>query len=606
MTNRQPPAPDHSNESSDGRPVMDWFRSKLTPKNIGAGIIIASLCGAFGKDLYETAYGDSATTVAETESVIDDFEGHERVNKSDLIPEDERSGRNLLVSASPLRMIMKKSGYQTFFEETFKTMFEILPAGTTIHLVAPEDSSDLAMEVAREMFPQLNFVLYAMPPTHPGIEYAQDTFFATGGFDEKGRSVLAASTCDHSSWNALIEHFQPAETWGDALPFGDQRKKVCYAPVLMGDEMLAKRYPEKFMDKDVPVKTEGGDIHISRMPNGKIALVVGLKNLAETVFFGIKDPATGRLVTEDYAPTTTMVFEFMEEAKKMYKKTFDVDEVIIAGEEFLYLAAMEQYRRIDEAHNHYRAYRKHTRYEQMIYQEVIDGIPPHNQFFFHLDMALKTVTTPSGESVALCTEFTNKDAKKIVDAQFSEEVGEGQNLDEEYRSYLEERREKAFDALSRESMYTQLIQAQFDQLGYKVVKLPCGPAPAMNYTNSVVFMGEGSEKVAIVPQYGISEDTQAVKAYESLGFKVLAPSYKDLIDSTVEQQKGMLGRTLGEMGLKGTDIGLLGIGSYHCRTVILGEPGQPVFNDESNKPNSQQPKKQLETPKEEPKSKKSQ
>ncbi|MFA7685807.1 MAG: hypothetical protein WCX95_03330 [Candidatus Gracilibacteria bacterium] len=552
-------------------PILDSFREQRPPSwprrhlpQLGVGALVVSLCVGFGKDAYDTVYGNGLKATQALEEVLNDPEQLDQVKESEIIPEDERSGQNLLISAHPMRRILKERGYETFFETTFKTMFDLLPDDTNIHLIVPEDSSELALEVARKMFPRLNFATYDMPPAYPGIEYAQDTFFATGGFDEQGRSILATSSCDKEliAQTSLKEDKAPLKM-ADLLPFSQRNRRAISGVILLGDELLAKRYPHKFTKRDVPVRLEGGDMHISRMPDGKIALIVGLKNLAETVATGVnttKGTAIGRGNTIDI----TTVLSFKEEVRDLYKKSFSgVDEVIFLGEDFLPLMEDEQLRLREITQSKYPEMR-----DNLLYRDLIDRkslISPHNSLFFHLDMMLKTVTTPSGEHVAICTEFNEEQALtyfKRTTAQLEDD------------QYDIEHTDKIKASIFRELRFLEVVQRQFAELGYKIVKIPCGPVPTMNYTNSVVFKGKGDEKIAIVPQYGIPEDAQALEVYRDLGFTVLAPSYKDFIDETIDDTTSAVSQVLRDAGARENSHGLEGIGSYHCKTVILGEMGR--------------------------------
>lgn len=555
-----------------------WIREKLTPGRLGMGITIAAMCAVFGGKVYDSLYGNGQKALAELGEVINGPEKNEKVEKSDIVPEDERSGKNLLVAAHPLNQLMYERGYRKYFEETFTTMFNLLPKGTNIHLAVPEASREEALKVAKEMYPHLNFIAYDMPTTDAGIEYAQDTFFATGGFDENGRVILATSALDDEYLNkGLMAQAENTLSYARLWPFHLDNVRASYGVLSFGDELLAKRYPDKFVARDVPVRTEGGDMHISRTPDGKIILVVGRKNLTETAVF--KDPN----LTKDrgvYFGLTgpNFVLERLEEIRILYQKAFGVDKVVFLGEDFLYTLAREEYDRRRELEGDYLGYEGRPSYDRMVDQE--SAVPVMSSFFFHLDMALKTVTTSSGESVAFCTDYTEEQAMEYADMLISESMGE--DAPREYKERLK-------NAVREEVAFLRTVQRQFHDLGYKVVKLPCGLYPALNYTNSVVFKGEGGEKIAIVPQYGIPEDRQALEAYESLGFKILASDYTDLIDVTVEDSKSQTGRVLEELGVKNVSTGLKGIGSYHCRTVVLGEPEEAKPHGKVEKPGKRQP-----------------
>lgn len=122
--------------------------------------------------------------------------------------------------------------------------------------------------------------------------------------------------------------------------------------------------------------------------------------------------------------------------------------------------------------------------------------------FFHMDMVTNTATTAGG-SIAFCTD-------------------------------------------REEDTYLARVQKQMEELGFKVVKLPCGKKASMNYANSVIFTNEGV-KTVYLPQYGIEEDELAKKVYEENGIKVIP------IDMSHLQK-------LDEDG---------SAGSLHCRLSVL-------------------------------------
>lgn len=481
---------------------------------------------------------------------IDGREGNEVIKSSEILPEDERSGKNLMVMASNLTAFSKSDGYRHFFETTFKTTFDILPDETIIHLMVGDDSREEALQVAREMFPHLRFEVYGLPAVRPMPEYAQDYFFPTGGFDDEGNVVLATSSCDQQKFSELLESPHPESLKRSALN--------SYGIKLFADEFLAKRYHDKFTQKDLPVRLEGGDLHITRLPNGKIALIVGPKNLTETIMYGIKDEY-GQILAQSYIPDVSVIARFYEQARALYKKSFEgVDEVFFLGEGYQALLAINRNLSEIDGDRRDRAIGKKVEGIDRGHSEYLLS---YGNFFFHLDMMLKTVTTPSGESVALLTEFSSKQWEDFIE-HMVEEIP-----DDPYRNIYKDRCLKASE---QEQLLMKLIRDQFIDLGYKIVSIPCGPAPTMNYTNSVVFKGEGGEKIAIVPQYGIPQDAEAVKAYESLGFRVLAPSLSPFIEEFVGPTKN--GMPTSEKESSSSSGGAIArIGSLHCRIVTLGD-----------------------------------
>lgn len=135
--------------------------------------------------------------------------------------------------------------------------------------------------------------------------------------------------------------------------------------------------------------------------------------------------------------------------------------------------------------------------------------------FYHTDMVLCTAVTPKNEFVAFCT---NTDTHKT-------------------------------DATDGDIAYLRRIHRQFAGFGYEIEYLPCGPYPALNYTNVLMFTPKDGVSTVMVPFYGLDSDDVAAAIYEKRGFKVIPTDMsfmKELEPDTVRD-----------------------LGSLHCLVEIL-------------------------------------
>lgn len=158
--------------------------------------------------------------------------------------------------------------------------------------------------------------------------------------------------------------------------------------------------------------------------------------------------------------------ELLEIIKQRYREFFGVEEVIILDEESL---------------------RKHGK-----------GLPVKNakkignyRKFFHQDMIVNPMTNRKGEYVAFCSDIDG------------------------YQN-------------NGEQSYLRRVQNQMEELGYRVVKLPCGKYATMNYVNCTPFINDEGEKYVYLPQYGIPEDAEALRIYEENGVKVIPIDFSSL------------------------------------------------------------------------------
>ena len=135
--------------------------------------------------------------------------------------------------------------------------------------------------------------------------------------------------------------------------------------------------------------------------------------------------------------------------------------------------------------------------------------------FYHVDMILRTAVTLGGKVVAFCTN-TDKSRTEVSDKDIS---------------------------------YLQRIHKQFDEFGYEIEYLPCGPYPALNYTNVLMFTPKGGSPTVMLPCYGLDSDDVAAAVYERRGFKVIPTD-------------------MSFMKKLSPDV-LRGIGSLHCMVEVL-------------------------------------
>lgn len=230
---------------------------------------------------------------------------------------------------------------------------------------------------------------------------------------------------------------------------------------LFGDEFLSNDNPDKFATKYVPLKTVGGDMHITRLPNGGTGLIVGKNTLSEMVNILKMEANNNRVMTEeewrDFDLMEPQEFaDLMKKIRELYMEHFAVDEVIFVDEPYI---------------------RNHIRRKNKIQSSAMRGYA-----FFHSDMLVKTATDKDGRPVAFCTSCESGSEK--------------------------------------ENDYARRVGNQFAKLGYEVYSLPCGRVPAMNYSNAIMFKNAKGGKVVMLPQYGIPEDEEAEMVYARRGFEV--------------------------------------------------------------------------------------
>ena len=226
----------------------------------------------------------------------------------------------------------------------------------------------------------------------------------------------------------------------------------------------------------------------TRLPDGRMGLIVGKMNLAYSVMARLDMDSD-----EEYMKGDRFGAE-MDRVKADYRDYFGVDEVIIIDED--------------------RLQRQRDGYVNL--REMIKGSE-----FFHNDMMIKTATNPAGERVAYITNIDN----------WPEDPLDRYTGGETPRKYLAR------------------VRAQFEELGYKIVEMPCTNYAALNYANTIMFDHPEEGKTVVVPQYGEPTDAEAVAIYEREGFKVRKVDMSFVQELTEEQRRTM--------------------GSVHCRFAVL-------------------------------------
>lgn len=447
-----------------GPPVtFDQNRRKFLEN--AACVCVAAIPGvALAAKLYKDAELRHEV-VAMVEEVLADPVLIETVPAGYLIPEDERSGSDIMLCINPEYSHIPFYGFNfnAELDQTAGSVISALEASTTVHATVPTGTREEFLELAKERYPALNFVVYEMP-VNPMVGYIQDVIFATGSKDN-GRFVLASSTLDAGEFKHLPHYEPPQQPWinGDKIKhyLADQnaRMKAIAGINLLGDEMLARDNPTSFKAHMVPVKLEGGDLDPIRLPNCKVALMVGPLNVINSIIdLANAEAGTKRYTAnevEGFSKMPREVFmKFFEQLKEDYKKYLGVSEVIFVDE-------------------------KNIRFISEYYEEIpLKALLP--QLFFHTDMAVKVATDGNGKPVAFCTVHDNPTDRD----------------------------------------YLRRVRDQFAALGYEIVDLPCGPFATVNYTNGLMYT-KNNEKVVVMPAYGIDEDAAAEKAYLERGFRVL-------------------------------------------------------------------------------------
>lgn len=513
-------------------------KKSLSPNVIkgAAGIAVLALTLVYGERVC-SVYMNSRDTLKGPVADLLKEKGPEKdhpesFKPGELIPEDERSGQNILIAAHPDgKFSSAESGYKTYFNDYLKSFLDALPKGTNVHIVIADDNKDLCLNIAKEIFPHLNFSILEMPYSGRGLEFIQDNVFASGTTDAQGKFSIAKSHADKEEFERDTDCRWESAWWQGM----STNEKAEYALRMFVDDFLGKRHPDKFSTTDVNLRFDGGDMYVTRLPDGKTALIIGGKTIADNLVL-LKDECPPYQFVGTISRTNARYH--LAGIKRQFKDRFGVDEVIVLDEDQIMYGSSEE--------------NGHSKNPDSVMHPL----------FFHTDMVVKTATSPTGEHIAFCTDY---DPEKLPElAKTLCDMGgcygpNGKDIPLETTT----------DRLQEMLEYLERVQAQFRDLGYKVVKLPCGSSAVLNYTNSVMFTDENGVKVVIVPQYGIPEDAVAVEEYKKAGFKVLAASYADFVKDTNAMSDH--NNLLHKMDLReNADAGMNANGSWHCRSVVLG------------------------------------
>lgn len=409
--------------------------------------------------------------------------------ESPVIPEDERTGKNILLML-PTNEDGKCCSSDSENTRWIANFIEGMPENTRVILVA-------SLDVDRNCFEQLakeysNVTLVGTVLDTPSscvfhhMRYPQDIFFPTGKTDKDGKIELIVSSLDKRLLELrFMSTIEKQEAQGITKPEID----VCEAMRFLGDDLLVEEHDSRFVGISLPISCVGGDLQIIRLPNGRTGCLLGKLNLANmmtAIMYEKEYPEKGMI------PNLALTKDAIALIKELYCRALGVDECILLDEE-------------EVANNS----------ETATYTEMAYG-----STFFHSDMIVKTASSPKSPSQQLAF-VTN--VPSLLGTAISTNT---------YKTDIP---------------YLKRVRKQFEDLGYKIIDLPCGPWPTMGYTNSVMFTRNGKKYVA-VPQYGIEKDQRAVETFENEGFEVIK------VDMSF----------INEMGERKKDTG-----SLHCRTVVL-------------------------------------
>jgi len=365
------------------------------------------------------------------------------------VPEDERSGKNIMLTSFDGLDFLRRP-----FDGWIKSFLEALPDSTNVLLLSSVDMDKKYFETIANKHENVVINVVGIEASTmcvmENMLYVQDVFFPSGKIDKNGRFVLFTSAADFGIMK-ISQDSKGAYSGGGIDP--------CEALRFVGDDLVVKRYPNYFAGIEAPVSLVGGDVQIIRLPDGRIACLVGKDNLSKTALY-IK--GANSLYSND-GGSLDLTKEALMNIKNMYREALRVDECIFLDEENIFANA-----------------------------PLMDyGKLALFSSFFHSDMIVKTASSPKDPSEHLA--FVT-DVKPLSGDESTE-------------------------AFVWDSEYLDRVEKQFKDLGYRIVSLPCGPYAALNYTNSVMFTRDG-KKYVLLPQYGIHTDNQASDIFENEGFEV--------------------------------------------------------------------------------------
>ena len=262
----------------------------------------------------------------------------EYLSKGFVIPEDERTGDNILMTASfsTGELIKKEDGFSISYYNiddpvflAWKNILGQLPQGTHVRLVTESDTSEILVQALRKEYPYLTISPYAVVEKSdlmPYLAYPRDAFFATGRVDEKNKFVLLQSETDTIMNKSMLDA-------SASLKDEEGYTSVIYT-VIRGeiDKVLAIKSPDVFALKGVQPSCINGDLQAVRFPGGKSGLILGRENLyASLIASNLLKARTDKRLELSLRASINDV----EMIKTLYKNTFAVDEVVLLGEEEL-------------------------------------------------------------------------------------------------------------------------------------------------------------------------------------------------------------------------------------------------------------------------------
>ncbi len=359
---------------------------KIT-KSVAVAVGLA-LAGASGNVMW-TNYSQATKTTAAASSLMDHHERNGKVEslpKGHLLPEVERSGKNIMMIATPSAELMDQlNANLNGLEKDNFPIFDALEAGTNVHLVVPYDEKEDYAELVTSKYPNIQFSFYEAPMSIDHGAYAQDRFYFTGQRDAEGRFEIVSSNSDFISKKDI---YYGSEPWFTTQALADGVAET------LTDDLVAKDYPDVFQRKLVDPYLIGGDMTPIRLPDGRSAIVMGRDALAKSVM-ALRIRSGEPLQHVHGRVSHTQMRGYIDRIKRELKSSLGTDEVIILGEKevfdddpgFVYLTRIRDVR------------------------------------LFHSDMVVKAVETPKGENVAFVTnEDSGKDGKILESTreEFSE------------------------------------------------------------------------------------------------------------------------------------------------------------------------------------------
>lgn len=385
--------------------------------------------------------------------LFDVFEQVERGEfpvENNPVPEWERTGSDVLIAIGS-----DASDVENELKNYWNKILRSFLPGTHIHVVSTAGTKAILENKLRTSRPHLEFSVYELPlrDFNENI-YSRDMIFSSGRKDEGGRFIIYTGKLDRLS-----------------MPASPDNHSWMYA---FGDELLASGYPERFVSKPIPLRCEGGDLQITRLPNGKTALILGDANFRANVGAVMSganaNGREGRNANFDYSYLMT---------KFAYQKFFSVDDCIILDDKGIL--------------------------KDLPGSTINQWVDPGRSGFYHADMCVRTAVDPNGRYVAFVTS-TDTEKTRIAE----KDVRHLRNIRLQFEGL-------GFDIV-------ELPCGRFPSLNYTnvlIFKPQDGPATVM-----LPCYGERSL------------DDEAARLYESRGFKIIRTDMSDRLRSEEEIRKG--------------------------------------------------------------------